>query len=221
MELLISGVVKKAIQLVFFSLFFQFAYGQNGVRVEVLNSKVEDGDVLDVRISNQTDQSIFLPWDVSLLSYEMLMEDFERVTVFVPKIIVRDLNTNEQIPFIGEGTSICGGGFGKLDAWKTWLVNKKEEDFILLKKGEEREIKIPFKLRWIEDADNFYQYNVSDNAYNLNLSYQLNREWMNKFIDKKVLKQLKKKGYIPYLKKIESNQVLLHIDEDRLSELKY
>lgn len=150
----------------------------------------------------------------------MLMVDFERVTVFVPKIIVRDLNTNEQIPFIGEGTSICGGGFGKLDTWKAWLANKKEEDFILLKKGEEREIKIPFKLRWIEDADNFYQYNVSENVYNLNLSYQLNREWMNKFIDKKVLKQLKKKGYIPYLKKIESNQVLLHIDENRLSELK-
>ncbi|WP_158961345.1 hypothetical protein [Myroides fluvii] len=216
MELLINNMIKKVTQFVFLFLFLPLGYGQIGVRVEILNSEVIDGDLLEIRISNQTDQSIFLPWDVSVLSYEMLMVDFERVTVFVPKILLRDLDTNEQIPFIGEGTSICGGGFGKLDTWKAWLANKKEEDFILLKKGEEKVITIPFKLRWTENTDNFYQYNVSENTYNLNLSYQLNQELMHKFIDKKVLKQLKKKGYIPYFEKIPSNQVLIHINEESI-----
>lgn len=211
MKLLIRGVVKKVMQLVFVSLCIQFGYGQNGVRVEILNSEIKDGDMLEIRISNQTDQSIFLPWDVSILSYKMLTTDFERATVFVPKILLKDLNTDEQIPFIGEGTSMCGENFYRFDTWKALLANKKGEDFILLKKGEEKEITIPFKLLWSEDSDNFYEYKVSENVYNLILSYQLNQELMNKFINKKVLKQLNKKGYIPYFEKIESNKVSIFL----------
>lgn len=216
MVLLINGLVKKVMQLVFLSLFFQFGYGQNRVRVEILNSEIKDGDMLQIKISNQTDQSIFLPWDVSLLSYEMLMEDFERTTVFVPKILLRDINTGEQIPFTGEGTSMCGENFYKFDTWKTLLAKKKGEDFILLKNGEEKEITIPFKLFWSEDSDNFYTYKISENAYNLILSYQLNQELMNKFIDKKVLEQLNNEGYIPYFHPIQSNQVLVHFYKDRI-----
>ncbi|MGQ8867414.1 hypothetical protein [Myroides sp. TSA_177.3] len=214
MELLINNRIKKVTQLVFLFLFLPFGYGQIGVRVEILNSEVIDGDILEIRISNQTDQSIFLPWDVSILSYEVLIVDFERTSVFVPKIVLRNLNTEEQIPFVGEGTSMQGGNFNKFDTWKKIVANKKEEDFILLKKGEEKEISIPFKLLWSEDADNFYKYKVSEPVYNLSLSYQLNTEGMNKFIDKKVLKQLSKKGYVPYFEEIQSNQVLVHIKEE-------
>ncbi|MDR0224746.1 MAG: hypothetical protein LBI32_06770 [Myroides odoratus] len=214
MELLINNRIKKVTQLVFLFLFLPFGYGQIGVRVEILNSEVIDGDLLEIRISNQTDQSIFLPWDVSILSYEVFIVDFERTSVFVPKIVLRNLNTEEQIPFVGEGTSMQGGNFNKFDTWKKIVANKKGEDFILLKKGEEKEISIPFKLLWSEDADNFYKYKVSEPVYNLSLSYQLNTEWMNKFIDKKVLKQLSKKGYVPYFEEIQSNQVLVHINEE-------
>ncbi|WP_353100640.1 hypothetical protein [Myroides odoratus] len=214
MELLINNRIKKVTQLVFLFLFLPFGYGQIGVKVEILNSEVIDGDLLEIRISNQTDQSIFLPWDVSILSYEVLTVDFERTSVFVPKIVLRNLNTEEQIPFVGEGTSMQGENFNKFDTWKKIVANKKEEDFILLKKGEEKEISIPFKLLWSEDADNFYKYKVSEPVYNLSLSYQLNTEWMNKFINKKVLKQLNKKGYVPYFKEIQSNQVLVHIKEE-------
>ncbi|QQU02779.1 hypothetical protein [Myroides odoratus] len=214
MELLINNRIKKVTQLVFLFLFLPFGYGQIGVKVEILNSEVIDGDLLEIRISNQTDQSIFLPWDVSILSYEVFTVDFERTSVFVLKIVLRNLNTEEQIPFVGEGTSMQGGNFNKFDTWKKIVANKKGEDFILLKKGEEKEISIPFKLLWSEDADNFYKYKVSEPVYNLSLSYQLNTEWMNKFIDKRVLKQLSKKGYVPYFEEIHSNQVLVHINEE-------
>lgn len=212
MELLIKRTVTTILELVFLMLLFQTkVYAQDKIIAEILNTTVKDGDTLKIRVSNQTDQSIFLPWEVSVLSYQMLMEDFYRTSVFVPKISLKDIDTNESVPFSGEGTSMSGG-FSSFDEWITLLDNRKGEDFILLKSGEEKEITIPFKLCWFTDADNFYMYNISQNNYNLILTYHLDQELMKKFINTEVLQQLKKKGYVPFLEKIESNQTPIIVD---------
>ncbi|WP_413512774.1 hypothetical protein [Myroides odoratus] len=200
------------LKLVFLILLFQIkVYAQDKIIAEILNTTVKDGDTLKIRVSNQTNQAIFLPWEVSVLSYKMLMEDFFRTSVFIPKISLKDIDTNELVPFSGEGTSMSGG-FVSFDEWTTLLDNRKVEDFILLKSGEEKEITIPFKLCWSTDADNFYMYSISQNNYNLILTYHLDQELMKKFINTEVLQQLKKKGYVPFFEKIESNQIPLIID---------
>lgn len=211
MELLIK-IPKMKLKILFFALFISVSgYSQGKVSVEILNSKIADEDLIKVRLTNQTANNIWLPWDVSDFSYDMSLLDPKCSSVYSPNIILVDLIKREPI-MVSIEIYWSFYGDNDFDKWKRMMKEKTDKDFILLDKGETKELEIKFKLcRYIDEL--FYHfYKIVDKEYNLYLSYQLKQDLMNQFIDKKIIDTLKENGYVPYFGKIESNEVPVYIE---------
>jgi hypothetical protein len=181
--------------------------------------KVKDS-ILNVIIKNNTNDDYFLTLDTNrTYGYSFFNYKINNSVIITPKVYENDRFIYPKLE----------GGIYKKEFFdrNEEIWNKKEiiladnflADFVLLKnkimlkRGESKFLKIPFKLIYP------YNYNLNNKyflekgkKYELQIEYQMQKAITEKNISKIKLDSIEKLGYLPYYEKITSNKVPIIID---------
>ncbi len=192
------------------------AFAQNKeVVFEIQNSFVQDSLMVDVKITNNTDQDIWFPIDTSTLAYDQTMSDRYTRDFFTIRQNVFDKEMSINVGIKGEEGSDYFYTFGYL-AWADRMKNKTIEDIVLIPKGLSKTLSVYFYFYHRLNSFDYYCFidyeNFKNGQCDFYLSYQMNPESIEKYLSKEILDELKEKGFEPYFGKIESNRVPLVIE---------